>query len=333
MNAAPTTARRHATTAQQDARIERHGKLFAWSGVLVLLYNLPVILWGAYVRVSFSGDGCGANWPFCNGQIIPQKMSVPTSIEYAHRMMTTVDSVLVFGLCAAAFWLYPRRHVVRKAAAWSCFFLLVEALLGAGLVLFRFVAHDQSAGRIWYLSAHLINTMLLLAALAATSWFAGSRTSSFRIRYLSGQSVLALCIVVVVSITGTIAALGDMLFPASSLSSGLTQDFASTSAVLLRLRFLHPALAVAAAFFLFFLSIRVRNSSADQAVRRSATGVATVTIVQLMVGAVNLSLLAPISLQLLHLLIADILWLAVWVMSLETSSNNRQLQERRPLAA
>src|SRR5947209_1981816 len=115
--------------------------VFAWG---VLLYNLPVILWGAYVRVSFSGDGCGANWPFCNGQVLPQNMATATMIEFTHRLMTSVDSCLVIALAVWAFYAFPKAHAVRRFAIWALGFLLIEALLGAGLVLFRKVAHDQS---------------------------------------------------------------------------------------------------------------------------------------------------------------------------------------------
>src|ERR1700712_2423055 len=102
--------------------------LFAWA---LLAFNLPVILWGAYVRVSYSGDGCGAHWPFCNGQALPQNMTKPTIIEFTHRMMTSADVVLVLALVALAFWAYPKRHIVRRFAFASLVFLFVEAALGA----------------------------------------------------------------------------------------------------------------------------------------------------------------------------------------------------------
>src|ERR1700753_4346312 len=111
--------------------MQRRFALFAW---IVLAYNVPVILWGAYVRVSFSGDGCGANWPFCNGQLIPQQMTVPTAIEFTHRMMTSLDSAAVIALCIWAFLAFPKQHVVRRYAVFSLVFLFIEALLGAGLV-------------------------------------------------------------------------------------------------------------------------------------------------------------------------------------------------------
>ncbi len=152
---------------------------FAWA---VLAYNIPVILWGAYVRASFSGDGCGAHWPFCNGQVIPRNMGAPMAIEFTHRMMTSIDSIAVIAMCVWAFRAFPRRHAVRLFSILSLVFLFIEALLGAGLVLLRYVAQNQSAGRAWYLSAHLTNTMLLLAALTITAWAAfkqyGSSTAS-----------------------------------------------------------------------------------------------------------------------------------------------------------
>jgi heme A synthase len=172
---------------------------FAWG---VLAYNILVILWGAYVRVSFSGDGCGAHWPFCNGQVIPQNMGAPMAIEFTHRMMTSIDSVAVIAMSVWAFRTFPRRHVVRLYSVLSLVFLLIEALLGAGLVLLRYVARDQSAGRAWYLSAHLTNTMLLLAVLTVTAWAAYRNTDRLQITNASRTTIGALPIVVFVSITG-----------------------------------------------------------------------------------------------------------------------------------
>jgi len=289
--------------------------VFAW---VVLAYNLPVILWGAYVRVSFSGDGCGANWPFCNGQLIPQNMAAPTAIEFAHRMTTSVDSFLVLVLCAWAFLSFPRHHAVRLYAVLSVAFLFIEALLGAGLVVFRLVAKDQSAGRPWYLSAHLTNTLLLLAALVVTAWVARTNTPALRLRSLSRPVYCALAITIFISITGAITALGDTLFPASSLESGVRQDFSSASHMLLRLRVIHPVLAVTGAGYLVWLAAGYLRDMQYSCVKQPAAAVVAITVLQLAAGMVNLSLLAPLWMQLTHLLIADLLWIAVVILALET---------------
>ncbi len=308
----------HYAGAAAQSLVSRGCKSFALFAWLTLAYNIPVILWGAYVRVSFSGDGCGANWPFCNGQLIPQKMSVPTAIEYTHRLMTSVDSVLVIVMCALAFLLFPKRHAVRRYSILSLVFLLIEALLGAGLVLFRYVAKDQSAGRAWYLSAHLTNTMLLLAALVTTAWLAGSGIETLRLRSLSPSLWAALGVTVFVSVTGTVTALGDTLFPASSLHAGMQQDLARTSSLLLRLRMVHPLIALVGAGYLLSLAARIWKAAGGGTVARSAVWVAAVVLVQLAAGMVNVSLLAPLWMQLTHLFIADVLFVAVVILALET---------------
>ncbi len=300
-----------------SARSRRGFSLFAWC---VLAYNLPVILWGAYVRASFSGDGCGANWPTCNGQFIPHKMAAPMAIEFAHRVSTSLDTFAVLALVGWAFLAFRKGSAVRRYAVYSLVFLLIEALLGAGLVLFRLVAKDQSAGRVWYLSAHLSNTMLLLAALTITAWLAYTKTEQLRLRDAPKSVLWGLAVAVFVSITGTITALGDTLFPAASLSTGMQQDFASTSAMLLRLRVVHPVIAFAGAAYLVWIAAAIlRKSGAATAPSKAAMLVIVITIVQLAAGMLNLALLAPLPMQLMHLLIADLVWIALVLFALETA--------------
>jgi heme a synthase len=289
--------------------------MFAWAA---LAYNIPVILWGAYVRISFSGDGCGANWPFCNGEVIPQHMAAPMAIEFTHRMMTGLDSAAVIALCIWAFLAFPKRHPVRLFAVWSMLFLFIEAMLGAGLVLLRYVAHDQSAGRALYLSAHLTNTLLLLGALTVTAWVARANRDSVELGSIAGRFRYAALMVAAVSVTGAIAALGDTLFPAASLASGMQRDFSSASSLLLRLRVLHPFVAVLGAIYVIWVA--AGSLRADAETRRSAASrVIVLVLVQLAAGAVNLTLLAPIWMQLVHLLIADLVWIAVVVMAMEAA--------------
>lgn len=297
-------------------RARRQFVIFAWA---LLAFNIPVILWGAYVRVSFSGDGCGAHWPFCNGYVVPQHMARPMAIEFTHRLMTGVDSIGAILLCLWAFQVFAKGHAVRRYASFSLFFLFVEALLGAGLVLFRKVAHDQSAGRAIYLSAHLTNTMLLLGALAMTAWLARNNIARMRWMHVSRAFAAALVVTVVVSITGSIAALGDMLFPAASLSAGLQQDFSSSSHFLLRLRLFHPVLAIAGAAYLMWIAIKALRGEENSPKRKAGTRVLVLVLLQLAAGAINITLLAPIWMQLIHLLIADLVWIAVVVLALETA--------------
>jgi heme a synthase len=303
---------------------------FAWA---VLAYNLPVILWGAYVRVSFSGDGCGAHWPTCNGQVLPGQMTTPTLIEFTHRMMTSVDAIALIALCAWAFFVFPKRHAVRRYALVSLVFLFIEALLGAGLVLLRHVARDASAGRAWYLSAHLINTMLLLAAMTATAWLAASGTAQFRLARIPRLLWGALAATIAVSVTGAIAALGDTLFPAASLAEGMRRDFSSASSMLLRLRLLHPAIAIlGAAYLIWAAAAMLRGKPEGDALRTAGARVIALTLFQVTLGALNLSLLAPIWMRLIHLLMADIVWISVVMLALEAGRTVARLSAP-PLAS
>ena len=282
---------------------------FAWA---VLAYNLAVILWGAYVRASFSGDGCGAHWPTCAGQILPSAMSTPRLIEFTHRMMTSLDSLATIVLVLWAYRAYPRKHAARRYALYSVVFLIVEALLGAGLVLFRLVAHDASAGRAWSMALHLTNTMLLLGAYAITAWLAFRDQNAIRLRDMTSILKMAVATTFAVSITGAIAALGDTLFPTTSLANGVAQDFASGSSLLLRLRLIHPAVAIVSAIYLLWAAFNaMQNREEGDPLRGAGLRVALVVLVQVMAGFANIYLLAPIWMQLVHLLTADLLWIAV----------------------
>jgi len=202
----------------------------------------------------------------------------------------------------------------------------VEALLGAGLVIFRKVAHDQSIGRAWYLAAHLTNTMLLLAALTLTAWMAWGGVSRLRIRSASAGLLWAALVTVLISITGAVTALGDMLFPSGTLMEGVRRDFLSASPVLLRLRVAHPAVAILGAAFIIWMALGVLRNSESAGAKRAAGRLIGLTVFQLFWGAANLSLLAPIWMQLTHLLAADVVWIAMVVTVAESAVTVREFR-------
>lgn len=241
------------------------------------------------------------------------------AIEFTHRAMTSLDTFATLAMVIWAFLSFPKRHAVRKYSVLSLIFLFIEALLGAGLVLFRLVANNQSAGRAWYLSAHLTNTLLLLGALTATAWLA--RTQSDRLRWANLQlrNLIALIVTIAVSVTGAIAALGDTLFPAQSLAAGVRQDFSSATGALLRLRMLHPAVAVFGAAYLLWVAFgTIRSARNDEHLFGAAKLVIVAVILQVSMGLVNVALLAPVWMQLIHLLVADLVWIAVVLLALES---------------
>ena len=287
---------------------------FAWS---VLAWNVLVILWGAYVRATGSGAGCGAHWPLCNGEVVPRAPDAEMLIEFSHRLTSGLALVLVFVLAVWAWRTLATGHPARKAGVASAVFILVEALLGAGLVLFRLVAQDESLARAMVMPLHLANTMVLLLCLTLTAHFlSGGAPISIAGRTRTFGTLAGLLVLMIgVGKTGAIAALGDTLYPASSLLEGLKADFAPTTSVLLRLRVLHPALGVAVGAMLVFGTAAIPLAADDRRGRLARRAVVALAAVQVVVGFVNVWLLAPIWLQLTHLLIADLLWIALVVLT------------------
>jgi cytochrome c oxidase assembly protein subunit 15 len=298
-----------ATIARPSANHDSFRR-FAWG---VLGYIMFVVLWGAFVRATSSGAGCGGHWPLCNGDVVPRAPTLATLIEYTHRLTSGLS------LCGvAALWIwsrreFPRGHRVRRLAALSLVFLVVEALLGAGLVLFDYVAQNASLGRAAYLALHLANTQVLLGVLALTALLAPCGDEPFRLRSVPTSVLATLPLVVALSMTGAVAALGDTLFPASSVGAGMRQELASTAHFLLRLRVLHPVLAVATGFCLLWAASALVRARPAAGVKQAAAVLAGLVLAQLAAGAVNIALLAPVWMQLVHLLLADALWIALLV--------------------
>ena len=286
--------------------------LYAWG---VLAWNLFVVLWGAYVRASGSGAGCGNHWPLCNGDVVPRAPRLETIIEFTHRMTSAVSLIATGWLAVWSVRRFPRDHPVRRYALLSVVFLFAEALLGAGLVLFEFVASNASVGRAFYLSLHLVNTQFLLAALALTTWY--SREAVPGAVRPSSRVIAALPMAVVVSVTGAIAALGDTLFPVTSLAEGMRQDISTASSFLLRLRILHPVLAILAAGYFVYAAMSVLRSKPRPLTTQIALAVIVLALAQLGAGAINITLLAPVWMQLFHLLLADLLWLTLVLLVVE----------------
>src|SRR5229473_142670 len=198
---------------------------FAWT---VLYWNVAVVLWGAYVRATGSGAGCGNRWPLCDGDVIGASAKAQTIVEFTHRITSVISLLMVTGLVVWCWRVTKKGDWARYSAVLAAVFLANEALLGAALVLLKHVGNDQSAGRILFLCLHFGNTLLLLATL-------------------------------VTGTTGAVAALADTLFPATSLPLSLAQDFGSGTPALLRVRLLHPAIATVAACYILWVILRSRS--------------------------------------------------------------------------
>lgn len=291
---------------------------FAWA---VVAWNVIVIMWGAFVRATGSGAGCGRHWPLCNGEVVPTAKSTATIIEASHRGSSGIALVLVITLMVTCLRRLPKGDPARKAAVFSGVFIIGEALIGAGLVLFELVAHDASMKRALSMIMHLGNTFFLLAALALTAWWlmfpAAPRVLERGDKILRAFLLTALGGILVLAASGAIAALGDTLFPARSLREGMAQELSPITHAFLRLRMLHPALALVTGVFGLSMAGVVRVMRPEPRVRVLSRLVTIFFVAQFAIGMLNVALLAPVPVQLLHLLMADATWIALVLMSWE----------------
>jgi cytochrome c oxidase assembly protein subunit 15 len=285
---------------------------YSWG---VLAYNVLVILWGAAVRATGSGAGCGEHWPLCNGSIVQQHPTVATLIEYAHRATSGIALIAVVVLIVWTYKGTAKRHLARAAAVASLIFTLDEALLGALLVLLGKTAHDQSISRAVYLSLHLTNTLLMLGALALTAHFLsrerGYMRGSIEMRSV-GWDIAGLIAVILTGVTGALAALADTLHPSPNLRAALAQDFSAHSSWLVRIRWAHPVVSLIAGLFLLEIILVGTRSRANH---RLAAGLTALLLLQYALGVTDLALLAPLTMQILHLLGADLLWITLVILA------------------
>ncbi|HQR32213.1 MAG TPA: COX15/CtaA family protein [Blastocatellia bacterium] len=308
-------------------KLSRFAK-YAWG---VLAFNLIVILWGAYVRASSSGAGCGSHWPLCNGEIIPRSPTIKTVIEFSHRLSSGLALLLTVGLLVWALRALAPKHPARRYAALSMFFMLTEAAVGAGLVLFEYVAENKSIARAWWMSGHLINTFLMVAMLTLTAWTASIETSvdaieSKRQKSLNWILLMAIVGTLILGVSGAITALGGTLFPVTSLAEGLKLDLSPTSHMLIRLRFYHPFIAVGVGALLIATAAlahtwRSGNANGDW-IKKLSTAMIVLVLAQLGAGLVNLLMHAPIWLQIVHLLLSDLLWIVLVLLTFTARSQS-----------
>ena len=271
---------------------------YAW---FVLLFNVVVILLGALVRATGSGAGCGRSWPTCDGQVIPD-LEGATAIEFTHRAVSGVALILVFALAVLVWRNTSSGHPARKGAFLAVIAIVGEALIGAMIVLAEWVAEDASVARAVSVPLHLVNTLFLLAVLALTIFWlsGGGRLDLARRPVITRAVAIGGAALVLIAASGAVTALADTLFP-----KAVGADITGEEHFLTRLRIIHPVLAVVAAAIGWWVAAR-----SDRGRGWAATALPVLVGLMLATGVVNVALGVPVWMQLVHLALADLLWVA-----------------------
>lgn len=303
-------------------------KPFAKYSWAVLAYTVFVIVWGAYVRATGSGAGCGAHWPACNGEVFHRPERIETLIELSHRLTSAALGLLSIIQVVWAFRVAPKGHAVRKTAVAGLIFVIIEGGLGAGLVLFELVADNPSSARAAVVGTHLVNTMILSACFILTAWYASGGTpirlkDHPQTKWILGSALVAM---LVLSAFGAITALGDTLFPIGSLREGLAQDFDPSAHFAVRMRIWHPVLAVLTSAYILALAYNLEELR-DTPLKKLFAYMTGISIfLQVALGGVNVVLLAPVWMQMVHLALSNVLWISLLLLTAAA------LAEKRPLA-
>lgn len=292
-------------TGIQDKRFGRYA-------FFVLGYNILVILWGVFLRASKSGDGCGQHWLTCRGELIPTAPELKTLIEFSHRITSAIAFFTVVALAIWAFKRFQKGALVRKTAIGALVFIVTEALVGAGLVLTGNTAETLTPVRPLWMAGHLTNTFVLLAFLTLTWRFAdgSARLSSNLKRSELAVLILGALGIFAIGVTGSVAALSNMIFPSESLIGGLAQDLSASSHPLIRSRILHPISSILIGVAITFAAAWLAKRSGSETSANWSRKLTYLVLAQLVLGATTLLTGAPILMQLMHLLLADLIWIS-----------------------
>lgn len=266
-----------------------------------LFFAAFIILWGAYVRMSGSGAGCGEHWPLCNGEVIPLSTSFKTFIEFTHRLTSGLFGFTILAQVYFAWKETSKGHVLRKMALAALVFTFIEALIGAVLVKKGLVVDNASLSRALVIGLHLINTLFLMATLVLCAKISkGMETAHYKV-YAKLFWPLSLLMMMTFA-SGGVAALGNTLFPDTSLIDGVYKDFDSASHFLIRLRIYHPIMAILMSVFYYFFH---GKGDEEDKVTDLAQGLVLASVA---FGVINWLMMAPTWGALVHLLMANILW-------------------------
>ena len=304
-------------------------KRFTKISLALLIYTLLVILWGAWVRISHSGDGCGNHWPLCQGELIPNEQQYKTWIEYGHRLMSGAFGIIVVYIFIIGKKTFNKSHWIQKALNLSLIFTITEALLGAGLVKLGLVTSNDSPLRLIAMSLHLINSLMLVASIGLTYQLSKhelwqkkeSPSFDFNSNAVNRIKTLFTPLFILICLTGAIAALSTTLFPSENLIDGLKNDFSTDSHYLLKLRGLHPLMGVFIGGLLSISAFVLSQYARDEDTKKQTYNLFIVILCGIIVGGSTLILLSPVFMKLIHLAMTYLIWIQLifWIITLKAT--------------
>jgi cytochrome c oxidase assembly protein subunit 15 len=102
--------------------------------VAAVIGTFLILIQGALVTKTGSGQGCGNTWPFCHGEVLPSYHTLELWIEYSHRIVSALVGLIVVIASVWAWRAYRQNNAIQFFAFFSVFFIVLQGLLGAAAV-------------------------------------------------------------------------------------------------------------------------------------------------------------------------------------------------------
>lgn len=281
---------------------------YAW---ILVYYTLLVIIWGAWVRVSHSGDGCGKSWPLCEGALFPNSAESKTWIEYFHRLTSGFYGIIVIHLFYLVRKQFPKNSLQSLLGFSTLILMFIEAALGAALVLKGLVGENATLFRLFAMTLHQVNSLLLVGSTVALACsLSRQAVLSWDLKKLFLHRGL-LVLFILIPATGAWAALSNTLFPSADLLQGLADDLSSDSPWILKLRVIHPLIASGFCIYWAYFFWNQSEEAENKDLKKSSLYLASFFVVAFLFGALTLLSLSPVWMKLVHLTLAQLLWIAL----------------------
>lgn len=281
---------------------------YAW---ILVYYTVLVIIWGAWVRISHSGDGCGKSWPLCDGALFPKSAESKTWIEYFHRLTSGLYGIIVIHIYYLIRNNFPLHTLQRLFGLSTLILMFIEAALGAALVLKGLVGENATVFRLVVMTLHQVNSLLLVGStVALATSLSKPAIYQWNLKNLFLHNGL-LFLFILIPATGAWAALSNTLFPSTDLLQGLADDLSSDSPWILKLRIIHPLLAAGFCLYWAYYFWNKSEDTHDTHLKKSSLYLAGFFVVALLFGVLTLVSLSPVWMKLVHLSLAQLLWIAL----------------------
>jgi cytochrome c oxidase assembly protein subunit 15 len=236
-----------------------------------------------------------------------------TLTEYLHRLTSGFYGIFVLSLWLWNFKLFPKKTAARQASTAVLVLMILEALLGAALVLKGLVGENATIFRLVVMTCHQMNSLLLTGSTVVLALVSRPQlepeTLHIQWRNLFSNAKFWMTFMVIPA-TGAWAALANTLFPSQNLQEGILKDLTPDVPWILRLRIVHPVLALTIGFYLVFRFYK-KSFDSEGDVSNANLILAGVLSVALIFGMLTLLALSPVWMKLVHLTLAQVVWISI----------------------